>query len=61
MRLLSFDGATIRRDYWISGQTKAGIASNTVQTYLCDGGTGEQFDQAATVGVTYMLEVGPHG
>ena len=28
------------------------------KTYLYDGGTGERFDQAATVGVTYMLKLG---
>ena len=27
-------------------------------TYLYDGGTGERFDQAATVGVIYMLKLG---
>ena len=28
------------------------------KTYLCDGGTGERFDQPATVGVIYMLKLG---
>jgi DNA-directed RNA polymerase subunit beta len=28
------------------------------KTYLYDGGTGERFDQAATVGVTYFLKLG---
>ncbi|KAA6342994.1 DNA-directed RNA polymerase subunit beta [termite gut metagenome] len=28
------------------------------KTYLYDGGTGERFDQPATVGVTYMLKLG---
>ena len=27
-------------------------------TYLYDGGTGEKFDQAATVGIIYMLKLG---
>jgi DNA-directed RNA polymerase subunit beta len=29
----------------------------TVALWLYDGGTGEQFDQPATVGVTYMLNL----
>ena len=28
------------------------------QTYLYDGGTGERFDQPATVGIIYMLKLG---
>ena len=28
------------------------------KTYLYDGGTGEKFDQPATVGVIYMLKLG---
>jgi DNA-directed RNA polymerase subunit beta len=50
-----FDGATIHQieDY----TTKAGIPS-LGKTYLYDGGTGERFDQPATVGVIYMLKLG---
>ena len=36
---------------------KAGLP-RYCKTYLCDGGTGERFDQPATVGVTYMLKLG---
>ena len=50
-----FDGATMEDlDQWTD---KAGLP-RYCKTYLCDGGTGEQFDQAATVGVTYMLKLG---
>ena len=28
------------------------------KTYLYDGGTGEKFDQPATVGIIYMLKLG---
>jgi DNA-directed RNA polymerase subunit beta len=28
------------------------------RTFLCDGGTGEPFDQPATVGIIYMLKLG---
>ena len=50
-----FDGATMDDlDQWTD---KAGLP-RYCKTYLCDGGTGEQFDQAATVGVTYMLKLG---
>ena len=50
-----FDGATMEDlDEWTD---KAGLP-RYCKTYLCDGGTGEQFDQAATVGVTYMLKLG---
>ena len=38
-------------------QDKAGLP-RYCKTYLCDGGTGERFDQPATVGVTYMLKLG---
>ena len=47
-RLLSNKG--VRTD-------KAGLP-RYCKTYLCDGGTGERFDQPATVGVTYMLKLG---
>ena len=50
-----FDGATMDDlDEWTD---KAGLP-RYCKTYLCDGGTGEQFDQPATVGVTYMLKLG---
>ena len=50
-----FDGATMDDlDQWTD---KPGLP-RYCKTYLCDGGTGEQFDQAATVGVTYMLKLG---
>lgn len=50
-----FDGASLEDlDHWTD---KAGIP-NYGKTYLYDGGTGERFDQPATVGVTYMLKLG---
>lgn len=50
-----FDGATMEDlNEWTD---KAGLP-RYCKTYLCDGGTGEQFDQPATVGVTYMLKLG---
>ncbi|HEY9124515.1 MAG TPA: DNA-directed RNA polymerase subunit beta [Bacteroidales bacterium] len=50
-----FDGASIEQ---INEYTqKAGIP-NYGRTYLYDGGTGEKFDQPATVGVIYMLKLG---
>ena len=50
-----FDGATLED---ISEWTdKAGLPRYG-KTYLYDGGTGERFDQPATVGVTYMLKLG---
>ena len=50
-----FDGATIEE---INDLTdKAGIPRYG-HTYLYDGGTGERFDQPATVGVIYMLKLG---
>ncbi len=49
-----FDGATIDD---IHGYTaKAGVPDYG-RTYLYDGGTGERFDQPATVGVIYMLKL----
>ncbi len=50
-----FDGATIDQinDY----MKKAGLPENG-KVYLYDGGTGERFDQPATVGVIYMLKLG---
>ena len=49
-----FDGATI--DEINSYTDKAGVPRYGV-TKLRDGGTGEQFDQTATVGVIYMLKL----
>jgi len=50
-----FDGATLGDicDY----TDKAGIP-RFGKTYLYDGGTGERFDQPATVGMIYMLKLG---
>jgi len=50
-----FDGATI--DDMNSWTDKAGLPRYG-KTYLYDGGTGERFDQPATVGVTYFLKLG---
>jgi len=50
-----FDGASL--DQIQSYTDKAGIPKNG-QTYLHDGGTGERFDQPATVGIIYMLKLG---
>ncbi|HRZ97666.1 MAG TPA: DNA-directed RNA polymerase subunit beta [Paludibacter sp.] len=50
-----FDGATI--DDLNAWTDKAGVPRYG-KTYLIDGGTGEQFDQPATVGVIYMLKLG---
>jgi len=50
-----FDGATLEQ---ITEYTeKAGLPRNGT-TYLYDGGTGERFDQPATVGVIYMMKLG---
>ena len=50
-----FDGASLEQ---INEYTdKAGVPRNG-RTYLYDGGTGERFDQPATVGVIYMLKLG---
>ncbi len=50
-----FDGASLEDlDQWTD---KAGIPRYG-KTYLKDGGTGEPFDQPATVGVIYMLKLG---
>ena len=50
-----FDGASLDQinDY----SDKAGLP-RTGRAYLYDGGTGERFDQPATVGVIYMLKLG---
>ena len=50
-----FDGATM--DDLNNWTDKAGIPRYG-KTYLYDGGTGERFDQPATVGVIYMLKLG---
>ncbi|WP_452598823.1 DNA-directed RNA polymerase subunit beta [Pontimicrobium sp. MEBiC01747] len=50
-----FDGATI--DQINEFTDEAGIPRYG-HTYLYDGGTGERFDQPATVGVIYMLKLG---
>ncbi len=50
-----FDGATL--DDLNEWTDKAGLPRYG-KTYLCDGGTGERFDQPATVGVIYMLKLG---
>ena len=50
-----FDGAQLEDlNVWTE---KAGIPSYG-KTYLYDGGTGERFDQQATVGIIYMLKLG---
>ena len=50
-----FDGATLDdMDAWTD---KANVPRNG-KTYLYDGGTGERFDQTATVGIIYMLKLG---
>ena len=50
-----FDGATL--DDLNSWTDKAGLPRYG-KSYLYDGGTGERFDQPATVGVIYMLKLG---
>ncbi len=50
-----FDGATLDQ---INGYTDEAGIPRFGHTYLYDGGTGEQFDQPATVGVIYMLKLG---
>ncbi|MCH8534949.1 MAG: DNA-directed RNA polymerase subunit beta [Flavobacteriaceae bacterium] len=50
-----FDGATIEQINELTDE--AGIPRYG-HTYLYDGGTGERFDQPATVGVIYMLKLG---
>ena len=50
-----FDGASLEDlSKWTE---KAGVPEYG-KTYLYDGGTGERFDQPATVGVIYMLKLG---
>ena len=50
-----FDGASL--DQINEYTAKAGLP-HSGRTYLYDGGTGEKFDQPATVGVIYMLKLG---
>jgi len=50
-----FDGASL--DDLTNWTDKAGVPAYG-KTYLYDGGTGERFDQTATVGVIYMLKLG---
>ncbi len=50
-----FDGASL--DQIAEYSDKAGLPRNG-KTYLHDGGTGERFDQPATVGIIYMLKLG---
>jgi len=50
-----FDGAQQDEINELTG--KAGLPKNGT-TYLYDGGTGERFDQPATVGMIYMLKLG---
>ena len=50
-----FDGASIDD---INKQTDEAGLPRFGQTYLYDGGTGERFDQPATVGIIYMLKLG---
>ena len=50
-----FDGATIDQ---INAYTEEAGIPQFGHTYLYDGGTGQRFDQAATVGVIYMLKLG---
>jgi len=50
-----FDGATLDQINELTDE--AGIP-RFGHTYLYDGGTGQRFDQAATVGVIYMLKLG---
>ncbi len=50
-----FDGATIDQ---INAYTDEAGIPRFGHTYLFDGGTGQRFDQPATVGVIYMLKLG---
>ena len=50
-----FDGATIEE---INALTEKANVPLYGHSYLYDGGTGERFDQPATVGVIYMLKLG---
>jgi DNA-directed RNA polymerase subunit beta len=50
-----FDGASLDD---LNGWTDKARIPRYGKTYLYDGGTGERFDQPATVGVTYFLKLG---
>jgi len=50
-----FDGASIDQ---INTETDEAGLPRLGQTYLYDGGTGERFEQTATVGIIYMLKLG---
>ena len=50
-----FDGASIED---INKEMKEAGLPKYGETYLYDGGTGEKFDQPATVGIIYMLKLG---
>ena len=50
-----FDGASIDQ---INAETDEANLPRLGQTYLYDGGTGERFEQTATVGIIYMLKLG---
>ena len=50
-----FDGATLDQ---INEYTDEAGVPRFGHTYLYDGGTGERFDQPATVGVIYMIKLG---
>ena len=50
-----FDGANIDQ---INSETDEAGLPRLGQTFLYDGGTGEKFEQAATVGIIYMLKLG---
>ena len=50
-----FDGASLDQ---INGYTDEAGIPRFGHTYLFDGGTGQRFDQPATVGVIYMLKLG---
>ena len=49
-----FDGASVDQ---INAETDEAKLPRLGQTYLYDGGTGERFEQTATVGVIYMLKL----
>jgi len=50
-----FDGATLDQ---INEYTDEAGVPRFGHTYLYDGGTGKRFDQAATVGIIYMIKLG---
>jgi DNA-directed RNA polymerase subunit beta len=50
-----FDGASMDQ---INVESDAAGIPRYGKTYLYDGGTGEKFDQPATVGIIYMLKLG---